>query len=175
MRLFLALLCLLHAIPALADGEACAVRLGVSGGLVTAEDGARLSSTIVPAIGGRSVSTQGAVLRAHEDGGSCLSSSTATAVDPPSSAPLVIDRLLPLAPNPFNPRTQLRFDLSRAQSVEIALFNVAGRRVRTLVDAFLPAGRHERTVDAGGLASGVYLVRMRSENGTFSRSVVLLK
>jgi len=45
-------------------------------------------------------------------------------------------------PNPFNPSTTLRFALPAAARTRVALHDVAGRRVRLLVDAPLPAGDH---------------------------------
>ena len=78
------------------------------------------------------------------------------------------------APNPFNPRTTLSFDLPAAGRVRLEIFDARGRRVRVLVDEVLPAGRHAAVwdgTDAGGraLASGVYLCRM--EAAAYRRTV----
>lgn len=106
-----------------------------------------------------------------------------TDVDP-DDVPSTIDRAITLhapAPNPFNPRTQVSFDLPRAASVELALYDVSGRRVRTLVARrTLDAGRHELVWDGTDdnghrVASGAYLVRMVSEGTQHVRRVVLLK
>jgi len=74
-------------------------------------------------------------------------------------------------PNPFNPRTMVRFDLPRAGRVELAVFDLQGRRVRTLLAGNAAAGPHEvlwqGDDDAGRtLPSGVYLARLRGPGGT---------
>ncbi len=75
--------------------------------------------------------------------------------------------LLPNRPNPFNPRTIIGWRMDRAGPVDLQVYDVAGRLVRTLARAeVLPAGEHERTWDgrddAGREApSGVYACRLR--------------
>jgi hypothetical protein len=74
--------------------------------------------------------------------------------------------LLGAAPNPFNPATVIRYDLTQAGSATLRIYDPAGRLVRTLCDAApRPAGRHEATWDgrtsSGGLApTGVYCCRL---------------
>lgn len=73
--------------------------------------------------------------------------------------------LLPCAPNPFNPRTTLRFELPSAGPVRLDVYDVAGRLVRSLVDETRAAGSHEVDWDgrdeAGNeVGSGVYLARL---------------
>ena len=72
------------------------------------------------------------------------------------------------APNPFNPRTELRFELAAGGPVLLELFDVQGRRVRTLVSGRLAAGEHRvlwQGRDDGGrdLPSGLYLARFRAD------------
>ncbi|MBK6898419.1 MAG: T9SS type A sorting domain-containing protein [bacterium] len=74
-------------------------------------------------------------------------------------------------PNPFNPRTTVRFDLPREGRVELAVYDLQGRRVRTLLAGNAAAGPHEvlwpGDDDAGRtLPSGVYLARLRGPGGT---------
>ena len=68
-------------------------------------------------------------------------------------------------PNPFNPRTTLRFDLPGSALVHLAIYDLRGRLVRSLVDEELPPGAHATTWDgrdeAGAqVASGTYLARI---------------
>jgi photosystem II stability/assembly factor-like uncharacterized protein len=63
-------------------------------------------------------------------------------------------------PNPFNSSTIIRFDLPEESLVELDVFDVLGRRVRTLGGGNLPATRHELRFNAAGLASGVYFYRL---------------
>ncbi len=84
-------------------------------------------------------------------------------------------------PNPFNPKTTLRFALPRAAAVELAIFDVNGRRVaRLLKGETLPAGNH--AVDWNGrdeagraLASGVYFARFAAGGFTAEHKLVLLR
>ncbi len=64
-------------------------------------------------------------------------------------------------PNPFNPTTSIRFQIMKSSQVELKVFDILGREVATLVDERLPAGTHETTFNAKGLASGVYLYRLQ--------------
>jgi subtilisin-like proprotein convertase family protein len=99
--------------------------------------------------------------------------------DPPDGPP----RLLALGavwPNPFNPSTHVDFDLPRPARVELAVFDLGGRRVATLASELLPAGRHQRTWegrDGQGrpVASGLYVLRLRAEGRTLTRKALLLK
>jgi len=80
---------------------------------------------------------------------------------PEGTVPLVY-RLYRGAPNPFNPRTQVAFDLPRAGLVRLRVYDLRGALVRTLVETTLPAGHHVATwdgTDQGGatVASGAYL------------------
>ncbi len=71
------------------------------------------------------------------------------------------------APNPFNPMTRLHFSLPQDSRVELVIYDLAGRKVRTLVSGHLAAGPHEilwqgiNDNDAG-VASGTYLARLRA-------------
>jgi hypothetical protein len=83
-------------------------------------------------------------------------------------------------PNPFNPSTHIDFDLPRPARVELAVFDLGGRRVATLASELLPAGRHQRTWEGRdeqgrSVASGLYVLRLRAEGRTLSRKALLLK
>jgi flagellar hook assembly protein FlgD len=93
-------------------------------------------------------------------------------------------RLLPNFPNPFNPRTQIRFALpagSRAMAVSLTIHDIRGRRVKTLLAGELPAGSFQSRewdgCDESGrhLASGIYVARIQMGDASFSRKMVLLK
>jgi hypothetical protein len=76
-------------------------------------------------------------------------------------------RLEPAAPNPFNPRTQVAFQLPTASAVRVEVFDARGGLVRTLADCELPGGRHVVVWDglqAAGVpaASGVYYCRVEA-------------
>lgn len=70
-------------------------------------------------------------------------------------------------PNPFNARTALSFDLPEAAEVTVEVFDVMGRRVLNVDNKALNAGAEQRIeLDGSGLASGVYVFRMRAEGAS---------
>jgi hypothetical protein len=84
-------------------------------------------------------------------------------------------------PNPFNPRTSIAFSLEADAEVTLEIYDVAGRKVATLIDGeSLRAGTHVRTWearDARGrtVASGTYMVRMRAGSFVGVKRLTLLK
>lgn len=84
-------------------------------------------------------------------------------------------------PNPFNPVVTIEYQLPQATTVELALYDLRGRRVLTLVDGeVLNAGLHEaawKGRDATGqvVAAGVYLCRLKTSSGIRHRRLTLLK
>jgi hypothetical protein len=83
-------------------------------------------------------------------------------------------------PNPFNPATEIRFELGEALPVRLEVFDLAGARVATLVDQPLAAGRYrtswQGTDDHGRvLASGVYLYRFAAGEMESVRRMVLIR
>jgi PKD repeat protein len=97
-----------------------------------------------------------------------------TAIGPPREAPGGFS-LLPATPNPFNPRTTLRFRLERPGHAVLAVFDVLGRRVALLQDGELSAGEHARTLEADALASGVYVAVLKADGRQASRKLLLVK
>lgn len=97
-----------------------------------------------------------------------------------SSSPRPLSGIDPPTPNPFNPSTAIRFHTTRAGHVRLTVYNVAGARVRTLVDRPLPAGEHlsrwdgkdDRGHDVG---SAAYFIRMEADGAAISRKAVLLR
>ncbi|HXF58677.1 MAG TPA: FlgD immunoglobulin-like domain containing protein, partial [Candidatus Saccharimonadales bacterium] len=83
-------------------------------------------------------------------------------------------------PNPFNPHTEIRFELARGSRVALRVFDVNGRLVRILADTEMAAGSHRVPwdgTDAAGRAvgSGTYLYRLDAAGFTRSRKMVLLR
>jgi hypothetical protein len=106
-------------------------------------------------------------------------------ITPRSDAELALPLLTglkPARPTPFRQATEVRIDLARPEHrrVVIEVFDVTGRRVRTLLDEELPGGRYGVSWDGrdqGGsiVASGVYFVRLRAGEETRFRKVVSLR
>jgi len=83
-------------------------------------------------------------------------------------------------PNPFGGATRIAFDLPEDTRVHLTLYDVSGRRVRTLVNGTLPAGYHEATwdgvmEDGRAAAAGVYFYRIRSGDFLETRRLILTR
>jgi len=83
-------------------------------------------------------------------------------------------------PNPFNPQTTVNFTIPRDGQVTLAVFDVQGRLVRSLVSESLPAGKHQAVwngqTDSGAMAgSGVYFARMVSGDTVTGAKLMLVK
>jgi len=94
--------------------------------------------------------------------------------------PPAVTGLVAIEPNPFNPRTTVRFALERAGTAVVAIHDLAGRKVATLHDGPLGAGRH--TVvwdgrDAAGraVAAGTYVCRLTAAGVHRSRKLTLVR
>ena len=83
-------------------------------------------------------------------------------------------------PNPFNPNTYIAFDKSKTGNVCIEIFNIRGQKVRVLVDHVFEAGTHKIMWDGKddfdrNVSSGVYFYRMKTEEVTNVKRMLLLK
>ena len=91
-----------------------------------------------------------------------------------------ISRLEPNYPNPFNSTTQITYRLAAAGPVRLAIFNVLGQSVRTLVDQVQAAGFYQvhwdgRDQRGGVVSTGVYLMRLHYPGGVQAGRLLLLK
>lgn len=91
-------------------------------------------------------------------------------------------RLLPNQPNPFNPQTNIVFEIDgpAAADVALALYDMGGRLVRTLVAERLEPGRHRRLWDGRdaqgrGVAAGTYFARLSTRGQVVTRPLSLVK
>lgn len=80
-----------------------------------------------------------------------------------------------VTPNPFNPVTAISFQQLAFGYVNLAVYDMSGRKVATLVDGCRDEGRHEVTFDGTGLAAGVYFYRMETGEFIATGKMVLLK
>lgn len=83
-------------------------------------------------------------------------------------------RLDPNRPNPFRRATTVRFTLDSPMHVRITVHDVAGRRIRTLLDDHRLAGEHSIPFEPGVAAAGFYFCRMTTSQGVQVRPMVLL-
>jgi len=88
--------------------------------------------------------------------------------------------LEPSHPNPFSPRTVLKYSLPDRRRVNVTVHDVLGRRVHTLIDGTQVAGSHSVTWDGRSeqgvrVSAGIYFVRLRADHETRTQKVVLIQ
>ena len=83
--------------------------------------------------------------------------------------------LYPSYPNPFNGRTTVRFALAAAADVDLRVFDVTGREAMRVLRGRWNAGEQTVNVNAGGLASGVYVLVLRAGEKTLSQKLLLIR
>jgi len=119
-------------------------------------------------------STGSTAARAARCGSSCAASASRS---PPAT---LASRIEGAWPNPFNPRTNIRFSLADEGLVSLTIIDVRGALVRKLHDGPLPAGEHERIwngldAQAGKAGSGVYFARLATANAKASLKLILIR
>ncbi len=83
--------------------------------------------------------------------------------------------LAPNYPNPFNPSTNIGFSLAQAERVELTVYNQLGMLVQKLLQEYRSAGTHTIVFDAANLPSGLYFYKLKTSNGSLTRSMTLIK
>ena len=78
-------------------------------------------------------------------------------------------------PNPFNPTTTFTYDVGVESDIEISVYTVLGQKIATLMHERKPIGRYSIEFNAGGLASGVYICRMKIDYMYLERKMVVLR
>jgi len=84
-------------------------------------------------------------------------------------------------PNPFNPLTKIKFAVplnkggERGLSIQLIIYDLLGREIATLVNELLSPGTYEVEWDATGYTSGVYFYKLKAENYSETKKLVLLK
>jgi hypothetical protein len=78
-------------------------------------------------------------------------------------------------PNPFNPVTTIEFALGGSGQVSLAVYDVLGRKVATLVDGVQHAGSYRVSFNAAALSSGVYFYRLETPVGARVQTMTVLK
>jgi hypothetical protein len=97
-----------------------------------------------------------------------------------ASAHVPATSLQPCYPNPFNPSVTIPFELQRDGRATLAIYDVSGRLVTTLIDEWTPRGTYTATWEGTGengvkVASGIYFCRLRADVFTQTRKIVMLK
>lgn len=98
----------------------------------------------------------------------------ATSVDPGEDLPKSF-ALYPNYPNPFNPSTEIRYDIAKSGLVVLRVYDILGRQVAELVNQEQQSGTYTVTFNANELSSGTYLIRMEAAGRVFTRKMTLIK
>ncbi|MGE5437225.1 MAG: phospholipase D-like domain-containing protein [Syntrophothermus sp.] len=78
-------------------------------------------------------------------------------------------------PNPFNPVTTIKFQIPTSQYVDLSIYNMLGEKVKTLFSGFTQAGIASIDFNAKDLPSGIYIYRIKTDNTSIQKKLVLLK
>ncbi|MCX8056790.1 MAG: T9SS type A sorting domain-containing protein [Ignavibacteria bacterium] len=78
-------------------------------------------------------------------------------------------------PNPFNPSTIIAFNLNKDTDVELSVYNLIGTKIKTILHGFYKSGYYEISFDGSGLSSGIYIYRLKTNYGTISKKMILIK
>lgn len=78
-------------------------------------------------------------------------------------------------PNPFNPETTIILGLPQQEHVSLKVFDILGREVRTLLDEVRDEGTYRIRFNSIGLASGIYIYRISTNNSSVSKKMIVLR
>ena len=105
---------------------------------------------------------------------------TTSGIEKNSSVLPAKPNLYPNYPNPFNPQTVIPYCLHSSGIVQIKIYNALGQEVKTLIEAFMPVGRHQALwngTDEYGqpMGSGVYICIMQIDKSIVKKKMILMR
>jgi hypothetical protein len=113
-----------------------------------------------------------------DNGGPWYSQTSSTSWDDPITLQATVPDRFEVSgpyPNPFNPETAIQFDLPEASRLNLAIYDMQGRKLLDLLDGYLEAGSYSAVWNAANHPSGTYLYRLTSDVGTANGKLVLMK
>jgi len=84
-------------------------------------------------------------------------------------------KMITVYPNPFNPETNIHFELAEPGTALIEIYNVKGQKLETLLNCELSAGKHLLTWNPQNQSSGIYLLNFQTADTKLIRKLILLK
>jgi hypothetical protein len=92
-----------------------------------------------------------------------------------SDRPVADFELISIAPNPFNPSATIKIRVAEPGNIQVAVYDIHGRRVQSLIDKSFMPGVYNLKWDAEYMPGGVYFIQMQSGNFTAVQKAILLK
>ena len=78
-------------------------------------------------------------------------------------------------PNPFNPVSTINYEVAHFSNISLKIYDIAGREVAELVNGQLEPGQYSINWNASKFSSGLYFVKLTTENFTQSQKIMLIK
>jgi len=117
---------------------------------------------------------RGLVSEPAEDGDKSVQITRATSVEESDDQSFHFDLKMNY-PNPFNSSTRISYEVPQTTDVEISVYNIAGKKIETLVDATQQAGSHTVSWDASHAASGVYIYQLIADRYSDRMKCLLIR
>lgn len=80
-----------------------------------------------------------------------------------------------LSPNPFNEYTTITFRVLKRSTISLKVYNMLGQEITSLVNEALDPGEYSKVFASADLPEGIYLVRLSSEDSSYTNKMLLLK
>ncbi len=78
-------------------------------------------------------------------------------------------------PNPFNPATEIRYSIGKSGLVQLNVYNILGKRIKSLINQIQSAGNYDVSFNAGNLPSGIYFYKLSTKNYNKTKKMILMK
>ncbi|MCX8010991.1 MAG: T9SS type A sorting domain-containing protein [Ignavibacteria bacterium] len=98
-----------------------------------------------------------------------------TSLDETNSQLPLTSKLYQNFPNPFNPETEIKFDIAKESKVTLKIYNTLGKEILTLVDEHMKPGVYSKNFNAKDLPSGIYFYRLNAGNFINTKKMVIVK
>ena len=133
-------------------------------------EGIGFSKYYVCELGGVQFTLKGCVINGVTYGDTTLTSLTPISSEIPGKYNLKQN-----FPNPFNPSTNISFDIPKSTFVELKMYDISGKEIAALISETLAPGSYSHQLNAGGLPSGVYFYRLTAGDFISTKKMMLLK
>ncbi len=78
-------------------------------------------------------------------------------------------------PNPFNPTTKINFSIGKNSFVELSVYNILGKKIKTLLKGYKNPGHYSVVFDASNLAAGIYIYKLTTNYFNSIKKMILVK